>query len=403
MHDLDQFKRMAVHAKHLLMHGCTHATSMQPVQRMIAVHDIHNAVEWLLGGLWQYYYSASEEKPWTMMTLFDRISKDKKLTLILRREISMLNEARNQAQHHAIPPSIDVLNRYVMYVESFFRQTLRDVSPECEYDTLFLGLLLSSDLDFWIDSDCFPPMLSTWLGAEVEAIDPLPDCYDDIGEPWFRHSLNLRKVMLQAEGRMQAFPSEGSEARDAATIVLEILACCLIFGQLLARRGFRRLRDPIGTQPPDERSMDNEDSLTVDEDTSPSASLDIGPSASELLFYHESLVLDLSGAIDQIRRETTIPSEFRSAADSEHTDQRAQAAISAIFPVLETLALGIDQKEMLRFMRLYEQGISLSGLTAGYSELIWCYDFVLNTMLDLEPLVQSVPLSRRRIKLSSVM
>ncbi|MBI5082866.1 MAG: hypothetical protein HZB17_16410, partial [Chloroflexi bacterium] len=44
----DSFARIALLAKRILIHAYGHATKGTIPDRIIAIHDIHNAVEWLL-------------------------------------------------------------------------------------------------------------------------------------------------------------------------------------------------------------------------------------------------------------------------------------------------------------------------------------------------------------------
>ncbi len=390
MRDIDQFQRVAVHAKHLFMHACSHAISAQPVQRIIALHDMHNSVEWLLGGLWHYYYE-SEEKPWTMMRMLDQISKEKQ-KLILRHEISMLNDARNQAQHHAIAPSTDALESYMRYCDAFFRQTLRDLSAECEYDTLFLGLLLPSDLDFSIVSDCFPQVLAEWLGARIERIDPIPD-YDS-GDPWSRLDLNLRSMMLQAERYLDAPNTvNDDQERDVAKMIMNVLASCLIYGKELAARGLREPDRQCAVWL-DAELPTHDDRLHV---------VDPGAEGYALSLPFEDLTgLSISGNLRMVAgRVDPFLAKLEALSTREDLrDSKAHARSDAAVPILEALLLGFDEKKARRFEKLYYQANARSAPVIGNAELIWCHDFALELMLDLATLIQDVPPKSREILVS---
>jgi hypothetical protein len=80
MSDLQHLKQMAVYAKRLFNHGRSHSTSPSPVERMIAIHDMHNAVEWLVNGIFAYYYPG-REKPFVFRKIFEEVSKRQRLIL----------------------------------------------------------------------------------------------------------------------------------------------------------------------------------------------------------------------------------------------------------------------------------------------------------------------------------
>ena len=76
----DSFARIALLAKRILIHAYGHATKGTIPDRIIAVHDIHNAVEWLLVAI-RDFYVPSETLPSVFEKLFDRSNELlKKLT-----------------------------------------------------------------------------------------------------------------------------------------------------------------------------------------------------------------------------------------------------------------------------------------------------------------------------------
>ncbi|MEK7440293.1 MAG: hypothetical protein AAB571_12960 [Chloroflexota bacterium] len=144
----DSFARIALLAKRILIHAYGHATKGTIPDRIIAVHDIHNAVEWLLVAI-RDFYVPSETLPSVFEKLFDRSNELLKAhtgnLLPLKKDIMRLADARNNAQHRAYPPSMEELQAHITISESFFRSALAAMNIGVSYDDLSLADLLSDD------------------------------------------------------------------------------------------------------------------------------------------------------------------------------------------------------------------------------------------------------------------
>lgn len=377
MHDLNSLKRIALHAKHLFVHACTHAQAEEPVQRMIAVHDMHNAVEWLLDGLWSYYRGIGG-KPRSMMEMFDTISREHQ-KLILKREIGMVNEARNQAQHHAVVPSVEGLTKYAAYCEAFFRQALCDVSPGCEYDKLSMALLLPADLDFQVESNCFPIELISWLGAKTEPVD----VSGANSTPWSRISLNLQGMIMKAERYLAEFADAKEEEQwSIIRTAMTILASSFLYGQYFAVRGLRY-------QPSFEYDGYDADGCLVSPRNRDYALFryitgNISSVAGCLPSLHQPLFNDdISGIFDNSVQRIAL----------ELTDHRIaiEGLASTLRRVLQAVSIGIDLKKLWHFENLYTRASNRSGEPLSHVDLLWSQDFVMQSLLDLAPLVRNVP------------
>ena len=386
MNDLERMTRIAVQAKHLFVHACSHSAGKDPVQRMIAIHDMHNAVEWILDGLWQYYLE--EEKPYSTMKLFEGISR--KQRLILKPQIRMLNDDRNKAQHHAIPPSSEALSQHIGTCESFFRETLQDLSPNLDYDALYLGVLLPAGLDFRVETDCFPEKLLEWLKGRAEDIGRVPES----GEPRLRIHLNLREMLIEAEKRTTKLEDSVEDARwDLLRSVMNILASCLLYGQYFAVEGLRH-----GICGQEEEVTWSADGEFVGLD-----------SRGYALFHYvadrEDLTIGFPGALP-IGGRMPILRDFwlrdhRARPLRSELDELAHAIESLASEVrgaLDALFLGIDPKEMWRFSTMYARANTPSAIPLEHSDLMWCHDFVWQTLAELAPLVQNVPLEDRFVE-----
>ena len=437
MESLENVKQIAVRAKHLFVHACSHAAGQSDIERIIALHDMHNALEWILSGLWGYYFGA-QDKPWGFMKLFDRIS-DQKQRLMLRREVEMINNARNQAQHHAIPPTSDALQKYMGYCESFFRQTLRDLAADCEYDNLFMGLLLPADLDFRVQSDCFPEKLLEWLSGRIEevGVDPV-SC-----QPQRHVDLNLREMFMEAEKRrgelVDCSEDEKWELRRSA---VNILAACLLYARHLAIIGLG-LEPPLATAydigDPNWEPVRATDMTLYEYITLRADYIDIF--STDFLLGYAKIVRDN----DWAKVGGNIP-HFLTMEVMNHGIALRQLA-TGLRNVMAAALLGTDLKKMQYFRSLYTVANSrrgragnpvglaptqpsaeldrLSGkdfdnldsclhrvdqddhLTpeppfdwASYpvfvdADLLWCQEFVLQTLLDLAPCIRSTPCHSR--------
>lgn len=381
MSKLEDLKKIAVYAKYLYWHGCSHSLDQDPVQRMIALHDLHNAVEWLLGGLWTYYFGA-RDKPWSMSDLFKQIANKQKL--ILMREIGMLSEARNQAQHHAIAPSPDALTKYMGYCETFFRETLRQAHPDLEYDDLLMGVLVPN-LGFRIRSEPMDERYVQLLGGKVElgmeAVEPesLGPCL----------SFNLRTMMIQAERRLN-HALQGEDAQQAASDAMIALASCLTYAQLFAIQALRDAsdEDPLMFDPDghkmDVSSIDHGPLRAARASAFGNPPLGLFPSAKALTRVSWSGLVDYEDVYEEVVQPVI-----------EEMSQILRTA-------LEKLSLGIDPKSLWRFERLFTAATSDTAKPLGNAELLWSHDFVLNTILDLSPMIQEVVSADLVVELDAV-
>ncbi|MBI4739157.1 hypothetical protein HY772_06395 [Candidatus Woesearchaeota archaeon] len=144
----DSFARIALLAKRILMHAYGHATKGTIPDRIIAIHDIHNAVEWLLVAIHDFY-APQITLPIGFKDLFDHANDLVKShtgnSLPLKKDIMRLTDARNNAQHRAYPSSIEELQAHITISESFFRSALAAMNIGMSYDDLSLADLLSDD------------------------------------------------------------------------------------------------------------------------------------------------------------------------------------------------------------------------------------------------------------------
>jgi len=394
--------RTAVYAKYMLTHGSAHASSPEPVHRIIAVHDMHNAIEWLLSALWTYYYGAGNI-PYGFKAVYKDVAD--KQPLILKRELELFNEERNRAQHHVIPPAPEALAKYAAYCDSFFRETLRKVSPPLEYDDLQMGALVP-DVTFRL-------VTTPELGSHLERIGARQERTEDAEskEEQPCYVLSLRSLMILAEKSLPLAIEEGDGQGHAISNAMILLASALALAQRAAIDVLRRAASPKGLYTV-EGSLVPESALGIDYGllrvlvgeanvgflgsslpipglgllplgetapaTLPASDLGLG-------FRHEDLVSVSEGSGFSMEQSLLL-CELR------------EELIGTLQNALEKLALGIDTKDLWRFERLFETvrnhdpgSADPKSLPISGTELLWCHDFVLNTILGLAPVLSDTP------------
>lgn len=131
--------------KFLFEHGKQHASSNFSMDRMIAIHNFDNAIEWLLKSLalkLEISIFLSKEKRYLSFyelckEIEDKIDK----TLPFKDEILGLHDLRNKIQHYANVPSSEDIKRYNFFTEKFIKNVLEDYF-KINYDELsFVSLI----------------------------------------------------------------------------------------------------------------------------------------------------------------------------------------------------------------------------------------------------------------------
>ncbi len=155
----DSFRRTLLLAKRLLQHAVGHALRGTIPDRMIAIHDTHSAVEWLLVAVHDWL------KPGTTLpdkfeALFkatsDALQAAKGIPLTLKGDMLRLARGRNDAQHRADPPSTEELQAHYARAESFFAETLDALGLGITFENLSLADLLASS--FTITRKLYDPI-----------------------------------------------------------------------------------------------------------------------------------------------------------------------------------------------------------------------------------------------------
>ncbi len=128
--DKPTFRRLLL-AKQLFLHGYDHSEHHGALNKMIAVHNFHNAIEIVLKAVMLHY----EIRPTKELNIgFDDlvneiannpILKNQGKKLPYRQQIRNLNTHRNLVQHDAVEPSTAVMDEFRLYTRRFLTEAYR--------------------------------------------------------------------------------------------------------------------------------------------------------------------------------------------------------------------------------------------------------------------------------------
>ncbi len=113
--------------KQLYMHGSEHGKLPGSINRIISILNIHNSVEILLK-LLAYKFGLSLSKQLSFYDILQQV--DKKYleingrNLPSKKQISDLHDQRNLVQHSADSPSIETVEKYSIYMETFLKEVI---------------------------------------------------------------------------------------------------------------------------------------------------------------------------------------------------------------------------------------------------------------------------------------
>ncbi len=125
------FRRLIL-SKQLYLHGLEHSRQSSVLDKMIAVHNFHNAIEIILRAIILHYEIRPEKG--LNLTFEDMIKDIDKhqvfitdgLKLSYRQEISILNKERNMVQHHADEPPSSTMEKWRVFSKSFLVKTFKE-------------------------------------------------------------------------------------------------------------------------------------------------------------------------------------------------------------------------------------------------------------------------------------
>jgi hypothetical protein len=115
-------------SKQIFLHGIEHSKKSGQINRMIAIHNIHNSIEILLRGI--LYTSDKKFSDYKFDELIgeanvvyqNKVGKE----FPLMKKIKSLNSQRNMVQHDADDPSIKVVEKYSIYTRTFLEEVYQN-------------------------------------------------------------------------------------------------------------------------------------------------------------------------------------------------------------------------------------------------------------------------------------
>ena len=115
-----------LYTKKLFSHGILHSQGNSIVDRMLAIHHMHNSVELFLKIIATEEGLIPRQKNWTFDRLWDAVSEalldNKQIKLEYKIQMNNLNDSRNLIQHDGNVPSIEDCIKYRGYVLDFFEK-----------------------------------------------------------------------------------------------------------------------------------------------------------------------------------------------------------------------------------------------------------------------------------------
>ncbi len=122
------FRRLLL-AKQMFLHGMDHANRAGPLNKIIAIHNLHNAIEIVMRAIFLHYEIRAEKELnigfENMLTEIDNFEgfKKKNVKLPYRQEMRNLNVTRNLVEHHAVEPASGAMDEYKVFTRRFLQRS----------------------------------------------------------------------------------------------------------------------------------------------------------------------------------------------------------------------------------------------------------------------------------------
>lgn len=187
------FNRLLL-SKQLYLHALDHSGKAGAINKMIAVHNFHNAIEIALRAIFLHYEIRAEKQLniefEVMLNEIDNYPqfKDQGIKLPYRQELRNLNQLRNLVQHHAVEPPSTTMDDWRVFTRRFLEQACQTY--------------------FGLDFNSLSP-LSMVQDSELKELLNLS--LSSIQEGEFKRSLALAKVAFEWAGKsmIDFLPDEG--------------------------------------------------------------------------------------------------------------------------------------------------------------------------------------------------
>ena len=145
------FRRLLL-SKRLFMHGLEHSKNLGMLDKMIAVHNFHNAIEIALKAILLHYDIPTDNQHDIsfndMIKAINRYDSFKRRKLIIpyQRQIVNLNQYRNLVQHHGFEPESSSMDDWRIYCRDFLVQVCQDYFDQSYNDISSVDLIADSTL-----------------------------------------------------------------------------------------------------------------------------------------------------------------------------------------------------------------------------------------------------------------
>lgn len=215
-------------AKQLFLHGLDHSRQSSPLDKMIAVHNFHNALEITLRAIMlDYDIRPEKELNIEFEAMLNAIAqaeqvKNKGIKLPYRQDLRNLNNTRNLVQHHGHEPETATMEDWRVLAGKFLKRTFQAFF-DVDFDQL-------TTIEFIVDPD---------LKSLMVRSEELLKC-----RRWKESVLCAKVAFEAASGSLRAsLPAEGLNSSFFATA--ELHGRGIDFGPIenSIKSVFRRIRD----------------------------------------------------------------------------------------------------------------------------------------------------------------
>lgn len=143
---INEFNEL-IFVKQLFLHGLDHSQKPGPINRMIAIHNVHNSVEILIKAV-AIKFGIKLSRNTALNDLIDKVSAEYQSKfnreLPYKKNIKDLNDHRNSVQHAGDPPSIEIIKKYLPKVEIFLEEVIREIF-NIEFDKISILDFIEND------------------------------------------------------------------------------------------------------------------------------------------------------------------------------------------------------------------------------------------------------------------
>ena len=144
--------RRLILSKQLYMHGLEHSNANGDLNKMIAIHNFHNAIEISLRSIILGYEIRAEkqlnigfESMLNEINNYDKFKQEGK-KLPYRQELRNLNQLRNMVQHHAVIPESSTMDEWRVFSKRFLSKAFEQYFS-IEFDKIsYIDFIANSQL-----------------------------------------------------------------------------------------------------------------------------------------------------------------------------------------------------------------------------------------------------------------